>query len=113
MAFSIKAEVVKKSKLGRPLNAVSFIDAAVEALLLGGAYQSIKAACYEGVSAIGIGFGPKDAELLRLAINSESVFRSDVPSFDSTVRSEELVDATDVIMKKMNAIGSRLHRLVT
>lgn len=101
MSFSIKKESVTSSKKGRPLIAYSYIDAAVEFIWSHTYAAALKATHFEGHSAIGLGFGPSDAELLRTSVGPGPYFKSDVPGFDGGVMHDERSRVITLALRRM------------
>lgn len=109
-AFSIKSEVVKTSKYGRGLCAVSIVTSVCEFLLYGLFDVSFKQSRYETYSAIGIGFSKLDSELLHAA-SPHPHMCSDVPSFDSTVDEFENILNAKVAMASQGISSGRVFEM--
>jgi len=99
-SFSIKTEAVKRQKYGRGLAAMSITSSGIERLLYETYNESFKEHCFEGYSAIGIGFSKKDSDLL-YAASPDPAMQSDVPVFDWTVTLTESLLNVDVAMNSM------------
>ncbi len=112
ISFSIKTEVIKKTKSGRGLAAISIVDSCVERLLYAEFNIAFKGTCYESYSAIGIGFTKEDSDLLHAACSPRPGFSSDAPTFDWSVTYKENELNVQLTMKCQGCpVDSRAYRI--
>lgn len=106
--LSIKSEAVKVGKTGRVISSTSLVSSIVEELFYFEFNNVFKDHVYETYSAIGIGFTPRDSELLHASVTIPA-FESDVPKFDSTVSELEGLLNVQLVLDSYGPVPSKVQ----